>query len=990
MPRRRARRAPRVSRVALVVVVVVLLVLVFSLRGIARVATDYLWFKELGRTDMWRGLVAARFFPAIVAIALTFAIMLGSLVVAERLAPKFRPMSTEDEIVERYRMFVAPFAGRLRVGVSLLFAIAIGANAASQWEQWLLFRNAVDFDVVDPQFKRDIGFYVFTLPFVQFALSLLFAGLVVVFMVTLVSHYLNGGIRLQSPFQRVTPQVKAHLSVLLALMALVKTVQYWYARFDLVFSRRGPVDGAAYTDVKVQLPALRLLLVISLIAAALFIVNIWQRGWALPIIAVGLWGFVSIVVGTIAPAATQQFSVKNSELSKEEPYIARNITATRRAFELDAFTVSSLKASDAITRAQVDAAGATLDDVRVWDPAKLLTQFNELQAFRSYYRFSDLDIDRYRFGVEYAPVVIGTRELDEEGIPSSSWLNRHLIYTHGNSVVVAAADDANDGQASFRVAGIPAKGEDAVRVDQPGIYYGEGVGGYVVVRSREDEVEASSTREGEEAKVRYEGEGGVPVSGFFTKAALALRFWDKDLFLSSRVTGDSRVVWIRDVAERVEKVAPFLRVDGDPYPVILEGRIRWVVDAYTTTDRYPYSQAMSVDGAHGLGHEFNYVRNSVKAVVDSYDGTVELYAWDEEDPILRAWRKAFPDLVLPKADVPADLAAHFRYPEELFRAQTEQLGDYHVTDPETLYRGSERWQIADSGTDVAAAATGTGATTTTASSGNDGGRSTRLASTGRPAPPLYLMMTIPGSEEPEFVLTRSYQPVRKPNQLQAFAVARSDPGHYGEFIVYEVDAAALPASPARAATIIQSEQDINSTLTLICQKGSECSFGEVQVLPIDDAFLYVQPVYVKREGESSFLRLQGVAVSDGRKAALADDFETALAAMLGEEAPSDPGDPGPGDATVAELLADAQAEFEAADEAAANGDYAEQGEHLDKARALIEQAARLAGLDPGSGGATSTTTTAATSTTEPGATATSTTEPQPTTSSATTTTLAGA
>jgi hypothetical protein len=977
-PTRRATRRPRVPRVALVIAVVVLLVLVFSLRGIARVATDYLWFKELGRTDVWRGLVAARFFPAIVAIAVTFAVMLISLIVAERLAPKFRPMSTEDEIVERYRLFVAPFAGRLRFGVSLLFAIAVGANAASQWEHWLLFRNAVDFGVKDEQFDRDIGFYVFTLPFVQFALGLLFAGLVVVFMVTLVSHYLNGGIRLQSPFQRVTPQVKAHLSVLLALMALVKTAQYWYARFDLVFSRRGPVDGAAYTDVKVQLPALRLLLVISLIAAVLFIVNIWQRGWALPIIAVGLWGFVSIVVGTIAPAATQQFSVKNSELSKETPYIARNITATRQAYGLEAFTVTSLESGSAITRDQVEAAGSTLDQVRVWDPMKLESQFNELQAFRSYYRFSDLDIDRYRFGDQYEPVVIATRELDPGGIPSTSWLNRHLIYTHGNSVVVAAADEANDGQASFRLSGIPARGEDVVRVEsgQPGIYYGEGVGGYVVVRSREAEVEASSTREGEEAKVRYEGEGGVPVSGFFTKAALALRFWDKDLFLSSRVTGDSRVVWIRDVAERVEKAAPFLHVDGDPYPVIIDGEILWVVDAYTTTDRYPYSQAMSVSGAPGLGHEFNYVRNSVKAIVDAYDGSVTLYAWDEEDPILRAWRKAFPNLFTPKADVPAALAAHFRYPEELFRAQTEQLGDYHVTNPETLYRGSERWQVADSGTDVAAA-TAAGPTTTTAAAGNDGGRSTRLASSGRPAAPLYLMMTVPGADEPEFVLTRSYQPVRKPNQLQAFAVARSDPGHYGEFLVYEVDAAELPASPARAAAIIQSEQEINSTLTLICQKGSECSFGEVQVLPIDDAFLYVQPVYVKREGESSFLRLQGVAVSDGRKAALADDFDAALAAMLGEPPPDEP-DPGGGDATVAELLADAQREFELADQAAASGDYAGQGEHLDAARELLDQAAALAATDgTGGDGATTTTTT-------PDGTTTS------TSAGETTTTLAGA
>ncbi len=962
--RGRVPRAPRAPRVALIVAIATLFVLVLSLRGIARVATDYLWFDELDRTDVWRGLVTARFLPAIVSIVATFALMMISLAVAERLAPQYRNLGPEDELVERYRAFVGPFAGRLRAGIALLFAITVGANAASQWEEWLLFRNGVDFGTKDPQFHRDLGFYMFELPFIRFALGLTFAALLVTLLVTTVAHYLNGGIRFQSPFQRVTPQVKGHLSVLLALMAIVKAVQYYFDRFELVFSRRGPVDGASYTDVNVQLPAFNLLIVISVIAAILFIVNIWQRGFALPVIAVGLWGFVSIVVGTIAPATTQAFSVKNSEQTKERPYIARNIEATRAAYALDDLTTAEFETGESVGRAEVEQATATIDNARLWDPLKLQGQFNELQGFRSYYAFPDLDIDRYRFGDEYRSVIIATRELNPAQLPSNSWVARHLIFTHGNGAVVAAANEAtDDGGASFRLRGIPPTGELAPAVDRTGIYYGESIGGYVVVGSPDAEVEAASSSEGSDATVEYAGRGGVPVSGIFTKAALALRFWDKDLFLSSRVTDQARVMWNRDVGSRVETVAPFLHVDGDPYPVLLDGRVLWVVDAYTTTDRYPYAQSTTLDGARGLGHDFNYVRNSVKAVVDAYDGSLTLYAWDDEDPILRSWRKAFPDLFTDRSEIPTELLAHFRYPEELFKVQSAQYAEYHVTDPDDFYGGSQQWQIAPTATDPVRNGDTVSTTSSTVAVGNDGGRSDRPKPVGRPAQPMYLMMSLPGSDEAEFVLTRPYAPIGREQQLQSFVVARSDPEHYGELIVYQVTGDSAAISPSQAAQLIQRDQTISSRLTLIDNRGSSLQYGEMQVLPIGDRFLYLQPIYIASDTDrTSFLTLAGVAVTDGEQAVFDADLDTALARLFGTAEPTDPvdpTDPGDDDATVAELLARAEEAFELADRAAATGDYEEQGRQLRRARNLVREAvdrSESEAADPDAGSTTSATT----------------------------------
>jgi uncharacterized membrane protein (UPF0182 family) len=442
-------RRPFRVRGWMIAVVVIVLVLLFSLRGLAGFYTDFLWFDSLAQGDTWGKLLGAKVIPALVFTIAFFAVMLVNLLIADRLAPRFRSSanpSPEDELVARYQEVTARFHGRIRIAVSVFFALIAGIGVSSQWREWVLFTHRVDFNQSDPQFHRDIGFYVFQLPFIQFILDWLFAGLVIVLLVTATAHYLNGGIRFQTAGQRATPQVKAHLSVILAVMALVKTAQYYFGRFDLNFSTRGVVDGAGYTDVKAQLPALNLLIFISIVAAGLFLWNIRRRGWVLPVIAVGLWGFVSLVVGTIYPAGVQNFRVKPNEFANERPYIDRNIRATR-----DAFDLSSVKSqSFPYTRLQQQVAAAnaqTIANARLWDPDVIRSTYQTLQGLQTYYRISDADIDRYTVDGNVTQTVIAARDLNSNELPSQSWVNEHLVYTHGYGAVATRTASRSRGRA---------------------------------------------------------------------------------------------------------------------------------------------------------------------------------------------------------------------------------------------------------------------------------------------------------------------------------------------------------------------------------------------------------------------------------------------------------------------------------------------------------------------------------------------------------------
>jgi uncharacterized membrane protein (UPF0182 family) len=959
----------------LIGIAVLLVVLLLSARGLARVFTDYLWFKEVGFSHTWRALIEAKLFPALIFAVVFFVLLLVSLIVADRLAPLARSTGPEDEIIERYRSIVDPYAGRIRVAVAFFFAIVMGSGVASEWRDWILFSNSSKFGVKDPQFHRDIGFYVFKLPFLQFIASWTFAALLVMLIITAVFHYLNGGIRLQTPFQRVTPQVKVHISVILALMALTKTVQYYLSRFALTLSHRGTVDGATYTDVKAQLPALNLLMLISVAAAILFIANIFRKGWVFPIIAVGLWGFISIVVGTVYPAIIQRFVVQPNEFAREETYIKRNIDATQAAFGLDRIQLKSFAYNTDLTEGDVADNKATLDNVRLWDPQEIKEVMSATQEFQPYFTFSDADIDRYSVLGEKVSTLTGVRELDPTHIPSSTWTNRHLVYTHGVGVDSARANSHNQDSPDYLLSDLPPTGD--LDLTQPDVYFGEGFSGYSVVDTKvaEQEVNGRTTT----SKTKYEGSGGVKVSGLARRLAFALRFGDFNLVYSGQLTSQSRVLYLRDIRQRVETAAPFLSWDHDPYPIVQNGRILWMLDGYTTTNRYPYSQSISpiVPRGSGLGSDINYIRNSVKATVDSYDGSIHFYIVDTKDPIIKTWAKAFPDLFDSVKDMPAGLQDHWRYPEDLFDTQTEQYTQYHMTDPQQFFQKATLWDIAPN-SDSAGSTTAT----TSPQGGDNGGRNTTLASSGNGIEPLYQMMALPGiSTKQEFVLQRPFVPRSKPNQLSSFLVARNDGKNYGDLVLYQMPTDSVAPSPFRASSLIEANNVISKQFSLLDQRGSSVVRGAPQLVPINNSIFYVRPIFVR--GKDSFPRWNYVAVTYGENAVL-DQVGVADAAkhLLNNTQPpvevgggtgtptttpttpsTTPTTQPPSGETVESLLAQAAALTPQANQALADQDLGKWQDIIKRQQALIQRANELAGQS--SSGSTTTTAPRSTSTTAP-------------------------
>ncbi len=919
------RRRWRGGRVALVVGLVVFVVLLLSLRGLARIYTDYLWYDSVGRTDVWTGVVGIRIGLALTFTA-AFAVLLWvNLLVADRLAPEVRPLGPEEDLLIHYHRFVAPRVRSIRITVAVLLGLIVGLPASAHWNEWILFRNGVDFGIDDPLHGRDIGFYVFRLPFLSYALDWLFGAVVFVLVLTVIAHYLNGGIRVQTVEERATPLVKAHVSVLLGTLAVLKGVDYWFQRYELTGSSNGYVNGAGYTDVEARLPAMNLLALISLFAAALLVWNIRRRGWALPAVAVGLWAFVAVLIGAIYPAFVQWRTVSPAESDRERPFIERNIEATRAAYGLDAVVEEAFDYDEDITADELREHAEALRGIRLLDPVIVSESFDRLQRGRNFYRFvnragvDSLDVDRYEIDGELTSVVLGVRGLDVGEV--TGWENQHVGFTHGYGLALATAQAVTaSGAPSFSVGSLPVESSRFVEpITQPQVYVGENLTGYAIVGAERDEVDFPSEDQ-QTQLTRYEGADGVELDSFIDRAAIALRFGQFEPLLSDLITSRSRVIFNRDVDDRLREIAPFLTWD-DPYPVVHEGRIVFIADGYTTTDRYPYSQAAPVSARTGTGiAPHNYIRNPVKAVVDSYDGTVTLYRMDVVDPIADAYGRAFPDLFVDVSELPAALGDHLRYGDALFRVQSSMWSRYHVDDPSRFHSGDSEWAVAlDPGrTGESQAASTTGALpAATASS-----RAPRMD-------PLYGLFELPGSSDVEFATLRAFVAAASSGQsssldeMTGLIVGRSDADRYGQLVVYRMDAgdANIP-SPTLADQQIRNEQDVSRLQTELGQRGSRVLFGEMQVVPINNSILFVRPMYVRAEGENAVPEVEYVIVALGAEVVLADDLESALEQLVGEPLddifasdadegidpvdPADPADPGetpPEDESVEELLA---------------------------------------------------------------------------------------
>lgn len=1021
-------RNPRRGRIIAAVVIGVVAVLALSMRAIATFFTDYLWFDDLERSSVWTSLLSAKVSLAVVATFVFFLIAWANLMVADRLSPPLGSLSVQDEVLERYQSVVSGRQRLLLFLVSLGVALVPGISAAGEWRTWLLFRYGGNFGSSDPQFDTDIGFYIFKLPFLSLVVDWVFLFLLVTLALVVALYYLNGSIRMQSQGERITGTAKAHLSVLLALLALVKAADYWLQRFELTLQQRDSFDGAGYTAVNATLPALQLLILVALFAAVLFVINIRRRGWVLPAIAIALWFITSVVVAGIYPAFVQRFQVSPAELNREEPFIELNIEATRTALDIDEIESNDLQYDPELTVEEIEGQRANLELARLMDPAALGNRGGEdgtiqtLQFGRPYYRFRDIDVDRYVFGDQPAmvagvsdpeaeeeaveelgneeegsvtteevvetgedptPVIISTRELNLSGIPSPrTWEKEHLVFTHGYAGALAPANNANSrGEPNFLLGDIPAVTKNLPQLERPEIYVGEGMEGYAIVDTSQTELTQ------DDLETSYQGSTGVNIDSFFRKAAFALRFGEIDPLISDLLTDESRVIYNRDAVERVQLLAPYLLLDPDPYPVLMDGGIKYVVDGYTTSGNYPYAESFNAQelDPEAVGETFNYVSNSVKALVDAYDGTVELFLTDTlyggEDPIIRAYAEAFPDLY--SETLPSGLLDHLRYPELLFKLQTTAWGRYHQDSPSTFFNNSDLWDIAqDPPSDADAQLT-----TLTDENGVQTGFD-RID-------PYFQMLQLTPESEPEFLLTRPFVLASQGDSarnLTAILVVGNDPDNYGQLREVVIQASGDGGSSAttnqvdgtlQAAERIATDQQVSSYQTLVGDTGSSVEFGNLLILPFGDSLLYLRPVYARQEsgGRNSLTR---IAVTTGGEVGFGETVDDALSDLVdgyqppaqegdepseptGEGEPSDGGaEPTPGpDQTPEEILTEADALFDEADAALTEGDLGEYQAKVTEARDLLAEAlAGLTGVPAGAdaapdGGADGTTTTTA-------------------------------
>jgi uncharacterized protein len=891
---------------------------------------DLLWFREVEFDKVFWSVYWSKVVLGVIFGTLFFILLAANLFIARRLTPPYRPFSPEQEMIERYRMAFEPYARPIILAFSAVIALFVGIAASAQWETFLLWKSAgnVQFGPqhLDPLFNRDPSFYMFILPFQKFVQGWLFSALVGITVIAAIAHYLSGGIRVQTAGEKVTPQVKAHLSVLLGVIVLVKSWGYYLGQFDLLVSPRGVVTGASYTDVHAQLPALRLLTFIAIACAILFLVNIRFRGWALPGFGVGLLILASIVVGAIVPAFVQRFRVGPQELQREREFIDRNIKATRFAYGLDRIDVTrQASVGDDVTSDLIDANRPTIDNIRLWRPDVLREVYDQIQRIQPYYEFSDVDVDRYDVaGSSRRVVMASAREVSQNGIPGggATWQNKHLVYTHGYGAVASPVNTVtSEGAPVFVLSDIPPV-DRGIPLSEKGaqIYYGERSDvPYVVVGGKDQGELNYPDPSGKTVTTRYQGEGGIPLGGFFRRALFAYRYRDVNLLISGLIDGDSKVLINRDIRVRVRKAAPFLSYDGDPYAAIVDGRLVYIWDAYTTTNAYPYSQEMNLatPTERQVVGEANYIRNSVKAVVDAYDGTIKFYVSDPTDPLIQVWKQAFPTLFTSDAPSP-ELQAHFRYPENLLQIQAAQFVNYHVTDTTAFYFKQNFWAVPN------------------ALSTMPKGGAART-----PMRPYYVLLKLPGTDAEQFVLFLPLTPSQRANMV-AYLAALSDPGQYPGVVAFEFPGGENIDGPAQARARIDQDPNVSREVTLLSQQGSRVVFGDLLVIPVEESFLYVQPIFVVSQQANAIPELKRVAVVHGGTVTLGNSLQEAIAASFGQVAPPPPGGEPPPTQDVAGLLQQALEHFRAAQQALQNQDLATYQAEINKAQALIEQASQLA------------------------------------------------
>ncbi|WP_380166236.1 UPF0182 family protein [Jannaschia sp. R86511] len=912
-PRRPGRRPG-----ALAPTLAILGALVFLLVLFAELWTEVLWFQELGFVEVLRTRIVTQAILFVVAAVLMATAVWASLTVAFRSRPVYAPSTPGQEALDRYREQLEPLRRLVGIAVPVVLGLFAGSAASGQWQTVQLWLNRVPFGETDPEFGLDIGFYVFSLPLLQFVTGFLTAVVLLAGLAALLTHYLYGGLRLSGPGERTTPQARVHLGLLGALFLLLRAVSYWLERYALMTVESNRVAGPLYTEVNAVIPARTLLAVVSVIVALTFLYTVIRGNWRVPALGVGLLVLVAVAAGGIWPQVIQRFQVQPNELTLQEPYIERNINATRAAYGVDGIEVTDYDAELQAEAGQLAEDARTIPGIRLIDPNIVSPTFRQLQQIRQFYAFPEsLDVARYDIDGETRDTVISARELDLNGLPDGqrNWVNDHTVYTHGYGVVAAFGNQRTQGgEPVFFQSGIvaPAVEEEVETVSDLGnfeqrIYFGESSPEYSIVGAPEgaspQELDyPDSTVASGQRNTTYEGEGGVEMGDFFTQLLFAIKFRAEEIILSDTVNPESRIMFDRQPRERVEKVAPWLELDGDPYPSVVDGQVVWVLDGYTTSNQYPYSFGTSLDEATAtsvtatsenlatlLPQRVNYVRNSVKATVDAYDGTVTLYAWDTEDPILEAWSGVFPEKVRPLEEISGELMSQVRYPQDLFKVQREVLERYHVTDPASFFNGTDFWSVPEDPTTPDLNAL---------------------------QPPYYLSLRMPDQETPSFSLTSTFIPTTEGasgdrNVLTGFLTADADAGAeegapaegYGQLRLLQIRNDETVPGPGQVQNDFNADPAINQELNVLRLGESTTRNGNLLTLPIGGGLLYVQPVYIQSTGSTQFPLLQRVLVAFGNDVGFGETLDEALDDVFGGDAGADAPD---ADAEVVEDTGDGE------------------------------------------------------------------------------------
>lgn len=941
--RRPARTGGRPRALLPTIITLILLAIAFSV--FTDVWTSRLWYRSVDLGSVFSTVLGTRVLLFLVIGALMAIAVAANIIVAYRTRPRVALAPPPSPGFERYGEVIENRKG-LAVGVVAALMLIFGGSAASgEWKVFLAWRNRVPFGVDDPHFHKDVSFFVFDYPWLRVLLGFGYSIVLLSLVAALVTHYLYGGFRPSAKGQKTTGAAQVQISVLVGVLVLLKAFSYWLDRYGQTTSDTRLFTGIGYTSDHAVLPSKTILAVIAALCAILFFANAFRRTWLLPGVGLVVLVLSAILLGALWPAALQQLRVRPSEAIKESSYIEKNIASTTKAYGLENTKVTDYRAATNTTENQLSRESAVLPGIRLMDPSVVGPAFEQLQQVRGFYAFpSVLDVDRYKIDGKTRDTVIAVREVQVDRLPAGqrNWNNDHTVYTHGFGVVAANGNESNGGSPVWSSKEIPPTGE--LGTYEPRIYFGEQSPEYSIVGAPEGgapvELDTPEGRSGGLPNLStYKGGGGVGVGNFFHKLLFATKFRDANILLSGRVNSESKILFDRTPRERVEKAAPWLTVDGDPYPAVVDGKVKWIVDGYTTTSHYPYSQKVSLDDttrdtttgrgqiAQQASEKINYIRNSVKAVVDAYDGSVDLYEWDKTDPLLKTWMKAFPGSVKPREDISPGLMAHLRYPEDMFKVQRDLLAKYHVKDPQTWYQNSDLWRVPADPTAVAA---------------ND--------AAARKQPPFYLSLRMPDQTAPNFSLTSVYVPNAERENLTGFLAvdAEASSPDYGQIRILRLPGNLQIPGPSQVANKFQTDDSIRSILLPLNQpnSGARAQFGNLLTLPLGGGLLYVQPVYsVKTGGTGSYPLLRYVLVGFGDNVAWGQTLQEALdkvfkgeSGVKTDEDPPDNNQP-PANQTVQQALAEAQAAFTRAEAALRRGDLATYQSEISKAKAAITRAA---------------------------------------------------